>query len=197
MILAIDPGTTTGWASFSPEHGVEWGVWRFDKEPTRGHRFSRFRARLHQEVVRLRIDLIGLEAPFVASQGKDQDSKVLNANTVAMTYGWQVLAAAYCADHGLPEPVLVPQQSWRASFLPGFKPKVAPGVLHEKARAERQKQWKQAAKREAARRGWEVRSADAAEALGILHHLRLEHEPTYAAERGRFEQTSFLGLLTA
>lgn len=182
MFLALDPGVKTGWAAFSDEHGLESGVWSFSKEKTRGARYSRFRARLHQEVKRHKVEIIGVEMPVIAPH--------TNALQVRLAYGWMAEVECYCADHNLPEPEEVVIQSWRSTFLPGFRPLDlrSAGATKPQRDNHRRKQWKEAAKVRCARMGLDVASDDEAEAIGLLEHLRTIKDADFAHSRGRIHK---------
>lgn len=64
MILAIDPGTTTGWAAGEPGSTPEWGVRKFQGKTT-GEVCGLYRHWMNQRCYDLKPSLIVFEAPYV------------------------------------------------------------------------------------------------------------------------------------
>jgi hypothetical protein len=68
-ILALDPGTTTGWAVGSPGETPVWGARNLGVGKSSGQVISVFRAWLNTIIYQEKPSLIAFEAPYIARAG--------------------------------------------------------------------------------------------------------------------------------
>ena len=96
-VLALDPGTSMGWARHIPPGVVEAGRedWKVKKGDAPGLRWAKFRSwLLWNAFTTNEIDLLVVEAPLVHGRMKS-----MAANRSA--YGWNAIAEEVAASYGI------------------------------------------------------------------------------------------------
>lgn len=115
-------------------------------------------ARIHELMTELRqlvkFDTVVMEAPL----NPQVMSKFNDVSTPFLLYGIAAHVHSYCAALGLPAPTMVHQQSWRRTFLGPLK------------FGRKSKDLKDLTEDRCKQLGFDVRSDDEADAIGILDH---------------------------
>jgi hypothetical protein len=184
--FVFDPGRTCGWASCLPGgKNLRHGTWRF-RDPSAGATYFEFSQNLRRVLDGLPDPLVGIELMTIVGHGEDNR---VDAQQVLFSSGWTSIAQTVCHSLALREPQLIAIQTWRSkTHGKVYTPKNL--NLDQNARS---KWFKVEAKKYCDRNGWSYNTEDEAEALCMLDYLRIEHEPTYAFDKGRsYQQESFL-----
>lgn len=98
ILLAIDPGTVTGWAAGKAGGSPEWGSRKFDGK-SNGQVCGVFRHWLNQRCYDLKPDLLVFEAPYVPRPGA---AVPMNALTLRRLLGFAVLIEATAWELRIP-----------------------------------------------------------------------------------------------
>lgn len=166
-ILALDLAGRTGWALWSP--GMEaprWGVAKL-RQNSHGQTFADFRDWLTGVVVGEAIEHLAVENVFMSPDSPVAAKKL---------YGLVAIAEEVAHRRGL-SVHLVLVGDWRAQFIGSRN---APRTL---PKAQRRAWLKAQARKECARRGWEVQYDDESDALGLLVFERARLFPAFGGDR--------------
>jgi hypothetical protein len=98
VILALDPGTQTGWAAGKAGGSPEWGSRKFEGKST-GQVIGIFRHWLNQRCYELRPDRIIFEAPYVPRPGS---SMPMNVTTLRRLLGFAATIEATAWELRIP-----------------------------------------------------------------------------------------------
>jgi hypothetical protein len=166
VILALDPGTTTGWAAGKPGGTPEWGVRKFQGKTT-GEVLGMYRHWINQRCYDLKPRLIVFEAPYVPRPNSPLPMNVLTLRRLLGIAG-TIEACAWELRIRCNE--ATPLEIARF-FLGTTKLK---------------REQKKAATIEMCRRyGWDVDdNDDAADSLALWHLAEFTYAPEIASRRG-------------
>jgi hypothetical protein len=169
---AFDPGKSLGWACWGPGSSAPEARTIDVSASNEGHTYHKTRIRV-LEVLDTG-DRVAIEGA-VMPMGQSIESRLV-------LYGIRAIILQVCCELGI-RPLELPPQTWRSRYLGVTQ---APRSVPKTKR----RQWiKERAVTEARRRGWGDVGPDAAEALGMVHCLRAEIEPSY-----RDSETLFAGM---
>lgn len=165
MILALDLSTNVGWASFSPEAGYRSGEFEIE-----GKALGRFALNYSRW---LAAKLADVEECFIEDMFLGKQTQAL---TVIKLAGLRFETARACEMRGI-RCQTVELGKWRSHFIgtsqapkPIQKAKKGPAWLKARAIEECRK------------RGWNPKTHNEAEALGILDFVRSKQDPTYGVD---------------
>ncbi|WP_310203376.1 hypothetical protein [Ancylobacter sp. 3268] len=109
-------------------------------------------------------------------------NQVIDPEQIAFSAGWQAIAKAVCFQMRLRPAETIAIATWRSRTHGKTR---VPKDLEKAPQAQRSKWLKQQAIIYCDREGWSYNTEDEAEALCMLHALRIEHEPGLAFDRGK------------
>lgn len=162
-LLAIDPGTTSGWAVWA-DGRFYTGVWHFSGNY--GRRFAQMSRKLRDLHNQLRLDKVAYEEPYIhIRKDRRTGEPIVAAATVELGFGWVGHIRSFCAIKRLPEPVAFKAASWRSKAY--GKGKVKPPKTLTKP-SERKDWHIQNAFEFCRKHGLVIRNGDEAEAFGML-----------------------------
>lgn len=164
MLLALDLSTNVGWATFSQKEGYRSGEFGIE-----GKALGRFALNYSRW---LAAKLAGVEECFIEEMFLGKQTQ---AATIIKLGGLRSETARACEMRGV-RCDTVPLGKWRLHFIgtaaaPKSVQKAKKGPAWLKARA----------MEECRKRGWNVKTHNEAEALGILDYIRSTQDPTYGA----------------
>jgi hypothetical protein len=176
--LAIDPSRKMGWASCDRGGGnLRYGTWKFKQERA-GECYAIYLSNLREKILQGDDIQIGIEMLTAVAHVDDKGKASVDVQQIAFSSGWQTHAQTLCFRMGARDPEIVAISAWRSKTHGKVS---APKGYNGDSR----KYLKQAALDYCAAHGLSPANDEEAEAICILHYLRLLHEPDFAFERGR------------
>lgn len=182
-LAGLDLATTSGWAVFDNGSPLTAGKFK-SVGTTDGQVFSAFRLWLRGFLIAERIEHVAIEEPLRSDLSRTEINfdggvfgarthktkvPITNMSTLRRLYGLAAHAHAVCHDLGIPVEE-INQRTWRSAFLGSVAP--------PKGTGDRTAWWKDQALQQCKRLGLDLKSKDAADAVGVCFALagRLKQE---------------------
>ncbi|MEM1372589.1 MAG: hypothetical protein AAGG72_10265 [Pseudomonadota bacterium] len=184
-ILAIDPGSTAGIASYSSDNDQHAHA-LYKLTGSRVERYCDYGERIAEAVRAAReqnhpITHVGIEMATLVLQQDDAGKVTYDINNVAMACYWQERTMEICYRLGVPSFHTVAISQWRSRFLGLTR---APDRLTKQV--ERRKWFKAKAIQRCSELGYgDDLPEDVAEAYGVLFSLRCDIDPSFAFQAGQ------------